>query len=219
MFRTWLGAPGKTLFCPGIPGAGKTILTSIVVDHLLDKYQDSPTVGVAYVYCNFRQQGEQRLDDLLSSILKQLSEMQPSIPGATEALYDKHKSKRTRPSTDELSGTLQSVAGSYTRTFIIVDALDECHISDGSRSRFLEACFALRDLCKVNVFVTSRFIPDITELFERASILEIRANPEDVRKYLAGQMFRLPGFVRRDVCLQEEIEHAIVEAVDGMYES
>ena len=216
IFRTWLGTPGKTLFCPGIPGAGKTILTSIVVGHLLDKYQENPTAGIAYVYCNFRQQDEQRLDDLLGNILKQLSSS--LMPDATEALYDKHNPKRTRPLTDELSGTLQSVASSYTRTFIIVDALDECHISDGSRSRFLEACFALRDLCKVNLFVTSRFIPDITELFERASTLEIRANPEDVRKYLAGQMFRLPGFVRRDACLQEEIEHAIVEAVDGMYE-
>ncbi|KEZ41846.1 hypothetical protein SAPIO_CDS6652 [Scedosporium apiospermum] len=95
MVRTWLGTPGKTLFCPGIPGAGKTILTSIVVGHLLDKYQENPTVGIAYVYCNFRQQDEQRLDDLLSNILKQLSS--PLMPDALEALYDKHNPKRTRP--------------------------------------------------------------------------------------------------------------------------
>ena len=33
-FQTWLETRGQMLFCPGIPGAGKTILTSIVIDYL-----------------------------------------------------------------------------------------------------------------------------------------------------------------------------------------
>ena len=31
-YQTWLKTSKQTLFCPGIPGAGKTILTSIVID-------------------------------------------------------------------------------------------------------------------------------------------------------------------------------------------
>src|SRR5262245_27913083 len=73
-FQTWLKTLGKTLFCPGIPGAGKTIITAIVVDHLLQRYQDEPTVGVAYIYFNFQRNDEQKLDDLLAALLKQLSE-------------------------------------------------------------------------------------------------------------------------------------------------
>ncbi|RYP28170.1 hypothetical protein DL767_007318 [Monosporascus sp. MG133] len=53
-FRAWLQAGKRTLFCPGIPGAGKTILTSIVVDELTCRFTDDETVGIAYVYCNFR---------------------------------------------------------------------------------------------------------------------------------------------------------------------
>jgi hypothetical protein len=33
-FIEWLEGKKKTLFCPGIPGAGKTMIASIVVDHL-----------------------------------------------------------------------------------------------------------------------------------------------------------------------------------------
>src|SRR5262249_50622350 len=33
-FKTWVGSNEQTMFCPGIPGAGKTILTSIVIDEL-----------------------------------------------------------------------------------------------------------------------------------------------------------------------------------------
>lgn len=47
-FTKWLNGPTKTLFCPGIPGAGKTTITAIVIDQLL-KVVWSDAVGVAYV--------------------------------------------------------------------------------------------------------------------------------------------------------------------------
>jgi hypothetical protein len=33
-FQAWLNKSKQTLFCPGIPGAGKTMITSIVVNYL-----------------------------------------------------------------------------------------------------------------------------------------------------------------------------------------
>jgi hypothetical protein len=34
-FQGWIQSNSATLFCPGIPGAGKTIMAALVVDHLL----------------------------------------------------------------------------------------------------------------------------------------------------------------------------------------
>jgi hypothetical protein len=68
----------QTLFCPGIPGAGKTIITAIVVDCLCTNFQNDPSIGIAYVYCNFKRNYEQKLEDLLSSLLKQLAQRQLS---------------------------------------------------------------------------------------------------------------------------------------------
>jgi ankyrin repeat protein len=216
-FQAWLKTDKQTLFCPGIPGAGKTILTSIVVDELTAQFSSDPTIGIAYIYCNFRRQEEQKIDDLLASLLKQLAESQPSLPVTLKELYDRHKTKRTRPFFDEVSRSLQVVTMLYSRVFIIVDALDECQISDGCRQRFLTGLFNLQEKCGVNLFATSRPLSSIEKEFEGNLKLEIRASEGDVRRYLEGRMLQLPGFVAWSLELKEETKTDIINAVDGMY--
>lgn len=217
-FKTWVETDNQTLFCPGVPGAGKTILASVVVEELNTRFENNGNIGIAYLYCNYRRQHEQKLVDLFVSLLKQFVQEQPSIPDSVKTLYDRYKNKRTRPSLDEISGVLQSVVAKYSRVFIIVDALDECQASDGCRQRFLASLFNLQAKCKINLFATSRPILSIEKEFEGNSKLEIRASEEDVRRYLDSHMFRFPGFVVRSLELQEEIKTYIVKAVDGMYE-
>ena len=216
-YQSWREAKKQILFCPGIPGAGKTIITSIVVEELTTRFRNDKSVGIAYIYCNFRRQGEQKIDNLLTSLLKQLAEGQPSLPGTVKELYDLHKTKRTRPSLDEISRSLQVVTTLYSRVFIIVDALDECQISDGCRQIFLSGLLNLHTKYGANLFATSRPISSVEKEFEGNTILEIRASEEDVRRYLEGHMFLLPGFVVRSLELQDEIKTRIVKAVDGMY--
>jgi hypothetical protein len=156
------------------------------------------------------------IDDLLLSLLKQLAESLSPLPGAVRNLYDRHKPQRTRPSLDEISRSLQAVTTLYSRVFIIIDALDECQISDGSRQRFLSGLFDLQVKCGANLFATSRPILSIKKEFE-GSTMEIRASGKDVQRYLEGHMIRLPGFVVRSPELQEEIKTSIIKAVDGMY--
>jgi NACHT domain len=215
-FKAWLETDKQTLFCPGIPGAGKTILSSIVVEELSTRFFNDSTISIAYIYCNFRRQDEQNADVLLASLLKQLAECQPSLPGSIKDLYDRHKSNRTRPSLEEISSTLQSLATCFSRVFIIIDALDECQSSNGCRERFMSEIFNLQTKVRVNVFATSRFIPEIAVKSSRRRLLEIRASKEDIRRYLSGNVSQLPGFVRRNPGLQDEIITSIVDAADGM---
>lgn len=216
-FQTWLTTDKQTLFCPGIPGSGKTILTSIVVEELTSRFSTDPSVGIAYIYCNFRRQDKQKIDDLLTSLLKQLSESQPSLPATVKELYDQHKTKWTRPSLDEISGSLQVVTSLYSRVFLIVDALDECQASNSCRSKFLSEIFSLQAKCKVNLFATSRFIPEITTKFQGDVSLEIPASKEDIGRYLEAHMRHLSPFNEWNRQLQDEIKARISDAVDGMY--
>ena len=48
-FQRWLNEDSKTLFCPGIPGAGKTIMSSIIVNYLYSKFDGDENVGIAYI--------------------------------------------------------------------------------------------------------------------------------------------------------------------------
>jgi len=215
-FGEWLNDNKKTMFCPGIPGAGKTMIVSIVVEHLSAKFQDDADIGIAYLYCNFRQQQEQKPADLLASLLKQLIQEQDFMPECIKTLYNRHKRKRTHPSFDEFSKVLHSVIADYSRVFIIIDALDECQVSDGGRTKFLSNILNLQAKTGANLFATSRFIPEITKEFEKCISLEIYARDDDVRKYLDGKMSHLRPFVLRNSSLQEDIKTKIIEAVDGM---
>ena len=217
-FQRWSNGSKKGLFCPGIPGAGKTMITSIIIEHLRSKFRNDPNIGIAYLYCNFRQQQVQKPRDLLASLLKQLINRRPSVPRYIRSLYEYHKEEQTRPLLNEISEALHAIVSEYSRAFIIIDALDECPVSDGSRKTLLSEIFNLQVKTGASIFATSRFIPEIMRDFEGSTTsIEIRASDDDVRKYLDGKMSHLRPFVSRNFALQEEIKTEIIKAVDGMY--
>ncbi|OCK74144.1 hypothetical protein K432DRAFT_430203, partial [Lepidopterella palustris CBS 459.81] len=215
-FKSWVETKKQTLFCPGIPGAGKTILTSVVVEELSIRSHSDNSIGVAYIYCNFKRQNEQTLEHLLASVLKQLVQARSTLPESVKSLYNRYKSKKTQPSVDDISTVLQSVAAEYSRVFIVIDALDECR-AQGCRTQMLSKLSDLQTKCGTNLFATSRFIPEIIEQFKQGSSLEIRANARDVWGYIDGRISDLPSFVRNRQDLQQEIKTEIVKAVDGMF--
>ncbi|KAF4997410.1 hypothetical protein FDECE_12088 [Fusarium decemcellulare] len=216
-FQDWLKADQQTLFCPGIPGAGKTMLTSIVVNHLLQVSYEDRTIGVAYIYCDFRRHNDQKGSDLIASLLKQLCQGRGTLPEGVKMLFSKHQAPRTHPSLSELRRALQEVAAEYSRVLLVVDALDECETADGCLIHFLEHIFNLQAETNTNLFATSRFIPEIMQKFEQARSLEIRATQHDVRRYLDDRMKRLPTFVQNRPELQEEVKARILEIVQGMF--
>ena len=214
-YKTWLDTGKQTLFCPGIPGAGKTIITAIVVDSLIATFGDNENVGIAYIYCNFRQRDVQTAEDLVRSLLKQLAQ-DLSLANCIKQLYNRRGSKQTPPSFNDFSRALQSVTTMYSRVFIIVDALDEYQASDGCRSTFLSEIFDLQVKTGANIFATSRFIPEITEKFKASLSLEIRASNEDVQKYVEGRISKAQSRILQRRDLREKIKKEITNAVDGM---
>ncbi|KAL7961672.1 ankyrin repeat-containing domain protein [Trichoderma compactum] len=220
-FQNWKAASKQTLFCPGIPGAGKTILTSIVIEHLDIKFQNDQTVGIAYLYCNFQMHDEQKDDDLLLSILKQLAESQPSgtLPTSTQALYSRHIKRNTRPSKMDIRKEIEAVVEAFSRVFVVVDALDECPLQ--VCKKFIPELFWLQKKLGINIFATSRFIPEIVDQFKQRSelleIFEIRATKSDVENFLKGHIDGLSAPIRQDEKMQEEIITGIAPIVNGMF--
>ncbi|KAL6361198.1 hypothetical protein LRP88_04661 [Fusarium phalaenopsidis] len=144
---------------------------------------------------------------MLASLLKQLAERQPSLPEVVKDLYNRHKPEKTRPLIDEISTTLLSLATTYVRVYLLVDALDECQTSDGSRAELLRELFALQKNCGASLFMTSRIMPNIQENFtDNAIKLEIHASEEDVGRYLDSRVDSLSKVVRSNPKLREDIK-------------
>ncbi|QGI99499.1 hypothetical protein CEK26_012568 [Fusarium fujikuroi] len=215
-FCHWRDSPAQTLFCPGIPGAGKTILTSIVIDSLEALFSSDKTVGIAYVYCNFQRQNDQTAKDLLASLLKPLLQSLPAMPDSVKPLYEQHRTKESPPSLEDVSSNLLSTAKLFSRVFIIIDALDECRATDGTRTKFLEEIFKLQLHSKANVFATSRPIPEVKDQFQTSITLEVRATDADVERFLRGHMPQMPGFFRQQR-LEELVIGEIIRSVEGMF--
>ena len=210
-FTEWVNGSEQTLFCPGIPGAGKTMIAAITVDHLQKNVQ-TPDIGVAYLYCSYKRQAEQRTSSLPAALLKQLVQDRPSITEPVSSLYDRH----VRPSLQEVLGALQSVLITYSRVYIVVDALDECPDRDRTRSQLLGLVHSLQGRTDLRLMATSRHIPEIVDEFKGVPQLEVHASTEDVKQYVVGQVNRLHKCVQRDGDLQAIVQNKIVEAVDGM---
>ncbi|KAL2802387.1 hypothetical protein BJX63DRAFT_426090 [Aspergillus granulosus] len=192
-YEAWSSGTQPTLFCHGIPGA----------DIQMRFGHDEQT--------------EQSPTDMLSSLIKQLVEEQPALPEALEALYEYHIRRGTRPMLHELAQILVQIIGQFRRVFWIIDALDECADTDGARANLLRVIGRLQKQTTLSLFVTSRPNPEIQSQFQSALSMEIRASVEDIQRYLADQMPRLPLCVSQDPVLQDIIKAEIVRAADGMF--
>lgn len=207
----------RTLFCPGIPGAGKTLLTSTVINELDHSFQHNSSVGLAFFYCEFRE--HVTLDTILSCLLGQLARSLPIFPEPLENLYEEHLERRTRPTANSLLDALDLIISRFVKVFIVIDALDECPLSGGTRFALLKSISALQEKHDLGFLATSRDNPDIAARFDGKPCLRIRANEDDIEKFLRGQMGQMgvvPDFVRRKRELQKEIVVEITKAVDGM---
>ncbi|KAJ3547601.1 hypothetical protein NM208_g1444 [Fusarium decemcellulare] len=222
-FRTWLKEPKAALFCPGMPGAGKTITTAIVIDHLYSEFENDSSTGIAFIYVSFQRRDEQGAGQLLASLLRQLARGLSPLPKVLESLYKKHETRKARPSIEELSQTLQAVIRLYSTTFIIIDALDECQTDD--RKTFLSDIGILRNQTTANIFITSRPDLSLEGQLEGFSVQEICAHDDDVMSYIDSQTAKMILLSEHNVDLELDekknlkalIRGKVGKAVDGIF--
>ncbi|KAJ7453109.1 hypothetical protein FB451DRAFT_1565664 [Mycena latifolia] len=215
LFKKWKSGAGNTLWCRGMPGAGKTVLASIVVDHLRTTDRSIPLTGVAVIYLNHQENEIQTLANLLAGLSRQFSTY-PSRP--VRELYEKHREQHTRPSLEEVNLILRSTISDFDRVFIIVDAIDEYPEEQRyTLLRYLSSLTALRTT--VNLMVTSRPHINLSYVVGKPVYLEIRAKEDDIRRYVAEilKSSRLSRHIMNCPSLQEEIEEKIVRRSDGMF--
>jgi hypothetical protein len=212
-FLSWLQGSKQTLFCHGIPGAGKTMIAATTVDHLWKHVRDKD-IGVAYIYCNYKSQTDQNATNLAATILKQLTQESQSITEPVVNLYDRHADRGTRPSLEEIRTALQAVISSYSKVYIVIDALDECLNHD--RGPLLAMLRNLQSRGNLSFMATSRSIPEVMQHFNLLPMLDLRASDFDVKLFVASQMDLLPDFVHRDGELQTTIQDGISTAAGGM---
>ena len=131
-FHSWRnGASNRLLWCPGEPGVGKTVASSIIIDHLSGIVSTEPDTAMAFVYGDYNAQGQQTAASLLGCILMQLIKHSSTFPRCVADFYRNANASLT---TENSLSLLVQVCRIFKRSFVVIDALDEVS-NDRKRER------------------------------------------------------------------------------------
>jgi hypothetical protein len=142
-----------------------------------------------------------------------------TIPERLLDLYEMHSKSRVRPSLQALLDLLANVLegpNGLRRTYIIVDAVDECTDREDLLAG-LNALQSLSDL-KVNILVASRGENDIKDAFDGLPSLLIKESDiaSDVELYVLSEMEKRKSLKGKPDVVKSRIKSALVKGAKGM---
>lgn len=99
--------------------------------------------------------------------------------------------------------------------YLVIDALDEC--SEDVINVLLKYFKILPS--NIRLLVTTRHNDEIIREFRHSSMVEIRASPSDLRRFIISSIAsnrRLADYVRNHASLEQEISERVVTKANGM---
>jgi Cdc6-like AAA superfamily ATPase len=128
--RSWLQSLNSGCFCCyGIPGSGKTILASSIVDSMSPFFTEIDS-AICYYYCDYATTSSLDVCTILGTIIRQLLE-RIQIPTEIAAEIDHYfEEGATKPLPEDLLNLLAKALRPFRRVMVVLDGLDELTHSD-----------------------------------------------------------------------------------------
>lgn len=216
-FQKWTSELGQVLWCVGAPGIGKTVTASYIVNHL-QHLTDQGTIGIAYVYCSYKDTQRETAVNLLSTIVQQLLlQSFANVVGVLD-LFQGHAKQKTRPALSEVQDLLRVSLRGFNRTYVVVDALDECTDIDENRETFVTELTSL--LPNISLLLVSRPLPHLKSRLANATQIELQAHDEDIIEYVKERVAlsqRMHSHMQKDPKILQTIISKVLKKVKGMF--
>ncbi|KAJ7020640.1 hypothetical protein C8F04DRAFT_1274856 [Mycena alexandri] len=192
-FIEWENNAGM-LWIEGPSGAGKSVLSSTVIQKLFadrslftDETKTPPVV--VFFYFNFRNNDAQNVEIMLRRIVLQLS---AASPQPYKILNDQYKASNGQklPSFQNLVEILKRLLQDLGRTYIILDALDECDAAGFNQLVNLVAMLRLWTATPLHLLLTSQTRPVFTRGFEGSPRinLEFELQQADIKLFITSEL-------------------------------
>ena len=204
----------------GIPGCGKTILSSIILQNMLDYHHTKSNSAVIFFYFDFNDIGKRRNEKMIRSLISQLSKY--CAKSLIQDLYASCLNGSRQPTEELLLNTLHQMIVTLRDTYIILDALDECDNRNDLLTS-LEQIISWKDV-NLHTIVTSRKEYDIEEILASLTDTEKRISIQsklvdaDIRTYVHDrlQIDRKLSKWQKMPKIQSEIEDTLIRKAGGM---
>ncbi|KAJ7274605.1 ankyrin repeat-containing domain protein [Mycena rebaudengoi] len=194
-FMHWQDHPGELLWIEGSSGTGKTILSSTVIEQL---FQDRTAHGrqnrtaIAYFYFDFGDSSKQFIENAIRRLILQISAQCPNPNKTLSPHYQTYNGQKdlTR---QQLLVLLKTLLGELGRTYLVLDALDECRPEDHHiLVDFVQTVLSWVEV-HLHIVVTSQARVIFTKKFislERYSqiVLQEEMTSRDIQLYISSQL-------------------------------
>jgi len=178
------------------------VLSSSIIQDIMTLH-DAGRASVAYFYFDFKDVDKQKLQDLLPSLLIQLSARSDARCDILSRLYSSHDRGIRKPNDRTMIKCLKGMLtlDAQGPTYIIMDAIDECPLTSSVPSPREEVLELVEELAglhlpNVHICVTSRPELDIQAILEPLTPHPISLHEETGQKQDIADYVR--SFVHRD---------------------
>lgn len=179
-----------------------------------------PGSRVAYFYFDFSDKAKQTTFGCLKSIAHQLCEQSEELDEDIVALYDEYNRSPSGLSTEVLVDILALLLSSSRKTYLVVDALDEC--SEQERDSFLTSHEEIISAASgnYNIFITSRPETGIQRKMDKLHPMRIIVQPEvvdvDIRAHIRACLAKDDRLKKWSQTIKTEIEDRLTNEANGM---
>jgi hypothetical protein len=223
-FAKWKTRRNSFLWLHGIPGCGKTILSSAIIKNLDSILASQPLL---YFYFDFNDSNKQTLESMLSSLISQLCYKRIETSQQLGSLFSSCGDGHRQPTSESLCKTLLDMIEQVKEVWLVLDALDECSTRKGKSTEGLLSW--IREVLQseqrnVHLLITSRPEQDIEsgimEFAHNDDIVPIQSSliSDDIRAYIRTRVREDNGLKRWRLQpeVQNKIETRLMEKADGM---
>lgn len=216
-FEKFMSTQNSRLWLFGIPGAGKSVLSATIIDHI--STQRTEHCALAYFFCEYFNAATQTCRNILGSIARQLALQNPRAFEILEEFFNDQTDLGQldfNPEDDDLLNLIGQMSTSFDNVIIVIDGLDECQ---ENRAAVVESLAQLsrHGVGSIKSLFTSRRESDIDGLLASFDTLAIAASKADVRLYVAAQLkSRFRRMCEKDPALSEQILTILVDKSEGM---
>ncbi|TFK18908.1 hypothetical protein FA15DRAFT_649026, partial [Coprinopsis marcescibilis] len=212
-FQRWIRKRRGAIWGVGMPGAGKTILASIIIEHLIAVAKENRRICVAFAFCRYTD--ALTVEKILAGLLRQILEDHPQTMAFIKPMHDYHALRKTRPSKQELIDTLKSIFTSdlFDQRFFSLDGLDEAK----SKTQF--DLLKSLDQLPINILLTSRRLPLLEDMVPDAEFFDIVVQDADIEFLIEEKvsgMRTLSRLLEKDGW-RRKVVRSVIEKSSGMF--
>ncbi|KAI5465093.1 ankyrin repeat-containing domain protein [Mariannaea sp. PMI_226] len=195
-YNEWKLGSRQHLWLYGLAGCGKTVLSTRIIDNLLQ----TDTNTTLFFFFDFNDPGKQTLESLLRSLVFQLYHLGGEAVSRLDRLFTSHDNGQIQLDMSALSDYIKLIMQTDRKVVLIIDALDECI----TRKDLLHW---LRDFTSSHsqLIVTGRpeaeFQCEIAYFLDERNciLLDKKAVNLDIRSYVTARLKQDPDFTSKNL--------------------